>query len=313
MFTRSLSAFLCLHVPKFPKNAEKCVIFRTSSNWLLLIYVGWGHLETSNPGAQQDLSSNYAGTSLDIVGKGKQALYQGAQLRGANEYIREDGLEAILSSRKAVECFFASKFQSTADRGFALPFWTHHSLASVHTTTRHASPREPFFHPRQGFEDKQGSETFEFYVVIQGHVPGIYTHWEDASVQVIGFKKSVHKKHTGWSAATQAWDAARQPVASPRTPPPLDRKSVKPSTPATPRARVAASTTASTSLSSSASPPSTPSRPKRVLQQASSEMRRGLADGSFRKLEATSSVSNALAHATDSALEVYDISDIESD
>ncbi|KAJ7815301.1 hypothetical protein B0H14DRAFT_3476255 [Mycena olivaceomarginata] len=139
-----------------------------------------------------------------------------------------------------------------------------------------------------------------------GHVPGIYTHWEDASVQ--------------------AWDAARQPVASPRTPPPLDRKSVKPSTPATPRARVAASTTASTSLSSSASPPSTPSRPKRVLyvysrgkdttvyrRLASSEMRRGLADGSFRKLEATSSVSNALAHATDSALEVYDISDIESD
>ncbi|KAJ7729882.1 hypothetical protein B0H14DRAFT_3518187 [Mycena olivaceomarginata] len=197
-----------------------------------------------------------------------------------------------------------------------------------HTFGNLSLTREPFFHPRQGFEDKQGSETFEFYVVIQGHVPGIYTHWEDASVQVIGFKKSVHKKHTGWSAATQAWDAARQPVASPRTPPPLDRKSVKPSTPATPRAQVAASTTASTSLSSSASPPSTPSRPKRVLyvysrgkdttvyadsQQASSEMRRGLADGSFRKLEATSSVSNALAHATDSALEVYDISDIESD
>ncbi|KAJ7803737.1 hypothetical protein B0H14DRAFT_3487098 [Mycena olivaceomarginata] len=85
------------------------------------------------------------------------------------------------------------------------------------------STPKSFFYPRKGFEDKQGSETFEFYVVTKGHAPGIYTHWEDASVQVTGFKKSVHKKYTGWSAATQAWDATHQPVATPHTPPPLDR------------------------------------------------------------------------------------------
>jgi hypothetical protein len=97
---------------------------------------------------------------------------------------------------------------------------------------------------------------------------------EDASVQVTGFKKSVHKKYTGWSAATQAWDATHQPVATPHTPPPLDRNRMMATPPATPRTRVAASVkasttprtrvAASTSLSS-ASPPATPSRPKRIL------------------------------------------------
>jgi hypothetical protein len=42
-------------------------------------------------------------------------------------------------------------------------------------------------------------------------------------------------------------------------------------------------------------------------------VRRGLADANFRKLEVTSRVSDALRHATDSALEVYNISDIETD
>ncbi|KAJ7862389.1 hypothetical protein B0H14DRAFT_3444765 [Mycena olivaceomarginata] len=196
------------------------------------------------------------------------------------------------------------------------------------------STAKAFFYPRKGFEDKQGSETFEFYVVSKGHVPGIYTHWEDASVQVTGFKKSVHKKHMGWSAATQAWEAACQPIATQHAPPVLDRNHGTASTPATPRKRVATSVKASapatpgTRVAVPTSPPATPSRPKRILyvysggddttvyadsQQAYSEMRRGLADGSFRKLEATPSISNALAHATESALEVYNISDIESD
>jgi hypothetical protein len=48
-------------------------------------------------------------------------------------------------------------------------------------------------------------------------------------------------------------------------------------------------------------------------QQVSSKVHWGLTNGYFWKLEATPSVSNALAHATDSALEVYDISDIKSD
>lgn len=44
---------------------------------------------------------------------------------------------------------------------------------------------------------------------------------------------------------------------------------------------------------------------------ASSSVRRALADGSFRKLEITPRVSDALEHAEESALEVYNISDEE--
>jgi hypothetical protein len=36
---------------------------------------------------------------------------------------------------------------------------------------------EPFFHPRKGFESRRGSETENFYVVMEGRIPGIYTHW----------------------------------------------------------------------------------------------------------------------------------------
>jgi hypothetical protein len=38
------------------------------------------------------------------------------------------------------------------------------------------TPDLTFFHPRKGFEDKRGSESFDFYVVTRGRVPGIYTH-----------------------------------------------------------------------------------------------------------------------------------------
>jgi hypothetical protein len=33
------------------------------------------------------------------------------------------------------------------------------------------------FHPRKGFEHTRGSETWDFYVVMRGRVPGIYRHW----------------------------------------------------------------------------------------------------------------------------------------
>jgi hypothetical protein len=36
---------------------------------------------------------------------------------------------------------------------------------------------EPSFYPRKGFKDTRGSETYTFYVVTSGRVPGIYTHW----------------------------------------------------------------------------------------------------------------------------------------
>ncbi|KAJ6513460.1 hypothetical protein C8R45DRAFT_1088484 [Mycena sanguinolenta] len=48
-------------------------------------------------------------------------------------------------------------------------------------------------------------------------------------------------------------------------------------------------------------------------EQASSLVRRGLADGSFRKVEVTSRVCDAFDHAEESALEVYDISDISDE
>ncbi|KAJ7815942.1 hypothetical protein B0H14DRAFT_3475710 [Mycena olivaceomarginata] len=146
------------------------------------------------------------------------------------------------------------------------------------------TPDLTFFHPRKGFEDKRGSESFDFYVVTRGRVPGIYTHWEDASTQL---------------AATQAWDAARRPDATP---------SPSPTTPVTSRVRAAQA-----NKQSSASAPPTPGGSRRLLRQGSSAVRRGLADANFRKLEVTSRVSDALRHATDSALEVYNISDIETD
>ncbi|KAJ7354323.1 hypothetical protein DFH08DRAFT_955717 [Mycena albidolilacea] len=60
---------------------------------------------------------------------------------------------------------------------------------------------------------EDGSETWDFYVVTLGRVPGIYMHWEDASVQVDKFKGSAHKKHLGWSAATSTFDHTRCPGA----------------------------------------------------------------------------------------------------
>jgi hypothetical protein len=38
------------------------------------------------------------------------------------------------------------------------------------------SDQSPFC-PRQGFEHTRGSETAPFYVITQGRIPGIYTHW----------------------------------------------------------------------------------------------------------------------------------------
>ncbi|KAJ7353484.1 hypothetical protein DFH08DRAFT_956540 [Mycena albidolilacea] len=79
------------------------------------------------------------------------------------------------------------------------------------------------FYPCEGFEMRQGSEKDWFYVVTSGRVPGIYTHWEDASRQVTRFPNAIHKKYLGWTTATSAWDDAHRPVVSPSTPftPPL--------------------------------------------------------------------------------------------
>jgi hypothetical protein len=50
----------------------------------------------------------------------------------------------------------------------------------------------------------------------------------------------------------------------------------------------------------------------RFRQEASSAALRGLADGSFRKVEVTPRVKDAFERATESALQVIDISDTES-
>ncbi|KAF8137921.1 hypothetical protein K438DRAFT_1996577 [Mycena galopus ATCC 62051] len=194
---------------------------------------------------------------------------------------------------------------------------------------------ELFFRARQGFEDWHGSESHWFYVVTAGRVPGIYTHWEDASPQVNGYKNSVYKKHFGWSAATSAWDAARRPmstlfvpcVAAPSTLPSTPRlsrevpniKHVPLLKISSPRVPVSAPSTPTRSCK----PVSTPSTPtnstKKLLyvcsrgedttiyanqHQASSALRCGLSDNSFHKLEVTSSVRDVLRHTDESALEV---------
>ncbi|KAJ7360889.1 hypothetical protein DFH08DRAFT_800310 [Mycena albidolilacea] len=121
------------------------------------------------------------------------------------------------------------------------------------------------FYPRQGFEHTRGSETAPFYVVTQGRIPGIYTHWEEASHQVNRFPSAVHKRYIGWSEATAAWDAAHRPPA----------------------------------LLSHQSTPS----PAQDRREAAPAVRAGLGDGSFRCIDVTTPLSDALDLAEESALE----------
>ncbi|KAJ7352109.1 hypothetical protein DFH08DRAFT_956920 [Mycena albidolilacea] len=178
---------------------------------------------------------------------------------------------------------------------------------------------EPSFYPQKGFEDTQGSETYNFYVVTSGRVPGIYTHWEDACLQVNKFPSASHKKYSGWSAATSALDATHRPSMP---------AAVSPSTPATSTPALKKSSVATMKASASVSAPSTPSgRKKKMLLRllprhwnhhlrephASSAARYGLADGSFRKVDVTTSTGDTFDITSESTLEVYNISDIESD
>ncbi|KAF8194501.1 hypothetical protein K438DRAFT_1969112 [Mycena galopus ATCC 62051] len=192
---------------------------------------------------------------------------------------------------------------------------------------------EPPFHPRQGFEHLRGSETHLFYVVLEGHIPRIYTHWEDAAPQVSGFSNSVHKKHRSWSAATTACDATRRPCATtpvdfpipvapiaPRSPPPCDASTRK----SRHDERIKRPRRQGYSVSTSAPSTQTGSREPPVLyvysggddtaiyadqQRAFSAANCGLAGGSFRKVETTTHLSHAFDLATESALEVFNISD----
>ncbi|KAF7324230.1 hypothetical protein MSAN_02532000 [Mycena sanguinolenta] len=207
--------------------------------------------------------------------------------------------------------------------------------------------QEPFFYPRPGSEDTRGSETHKFYVVFVGRVPGVYTHWEEAAAQVVSFSNAVYKKHAGWSAAVGAWNARRQILSElhPRavhttlSEPQSRAVPTAPSKPSTRKivrhVKIEASTSApkhaAASTPGSARPvssaPSTPTGSRKPIfvysrgkettiyadqRQASAAARRGLADGSFGKVEVTSSVDTAFDLAAESALAVVDISDTES-
>ncbi|KAJ7693711.1 hypothetical protein B0H14DRAFT_3531057 [Mycena olivaceomarginata] len=185
---------------------------------------------------------------------------------------------------------------------------------------------EPFFHPRKGFESRRGSETENFYVVMEGRIPGIYTHWEDASPQVNAYRGAVHKKHLGWSAAISAWDGSRRPSSTPASSMPspskrdaklkIRQRGIPFTTQKKPEERAPASVPAL---------PTPTASKKKVLyvcshrndttiyadeHQASAAARRGMADGSLRKVDVTTGVQNAFDRATESALEVINISDI---
>ncbi|KAJ7791304.1 hypothetical protein B0H14DRAFT_3500648 [Mycena olivaceomarginata] len=141
------------------------------------------------------------------------------------------------------------------------------------------------FHPRRGSEHLRRSETWDFYVVTCGRVPGIYTHWRA-------------------SLCTDAFHANRGPVDRHR------QKASRGLTPSQPR-QFRDATPASTSA------PATPTGSRKNLlyvysrgkdttiyaDQVSTAARRGWADGSFRKVEVTSGVRNVFDLAEESALE----------
>ncbi|KAF8146219.1 hypothetical protein K438DRAFT_1990980 [Mycena galopus ATCC 62051] len=195
---------------------------------------------------------------------------------------------------------------------------------------------QPIFYPSKGCESWYGSENHAFYVVTRGHVPGIYTHWLEASKQVSGFPHCAHKKHWGWTAATAAWDSAHRPSATgplisvptrPITPPPktdtrVQRARRLEKTPTSARKAMSSRDAVSAPFTPTGSGKNKQNKPILYVYsrgedttiyadqtQASSAVRRGLADGSFRKVEVTPRVSRAFDHATESALEVLNISD----
>ncbi|KAJ7358146.1 hypothetical protein DFH08DRAFT_801990 [Mycena albidolilacea] len=202
--------------------------------------------------------------------------------------------------------------------------------------------REDFFHPREGYEWTRGVEDLWFYVVSVGRIRDIYTHCrEEASQQVTAFPSAVHKKYFSWSAARSAYEIPHLPkMISPThttrrsknaahtfppstplpawstppparsTPPPACHPQLKAETPT---ARTGVKTDPSTLTGS----------PKKLMyvysrddgstiyadpREASLAARRGLADGSFCKVDVTPRVHDAFNHATESALEVYYIS-----
>ncbi|KAJ6480219.1 hypothetical protein C8R45DRAFT_1100808 [Mycena sanguinolenta] len=178
------------------------------------------------------------------------------------------------------------------------------------------------------------------------------TSREEASKQVVGFANAVYKKHTGWSAAFSAWSAHTQlpshsppPAAPTRVPNVVPRvKTVKieakPVT-STPTSKRGAASTSRRPVSSAPSTQLAREGPylfilgariplftrisvshsfmslaylslSRFREQASVTACRGLADGSFGKVEVTSRVSTAFDLAAESTLAVFDISDTES-
>ncbi|KAJ7691678.1 hypothetical protein B0H14DRAFT_3531789 [Mycena olivaceomarginata] len=209
------------------------------------------------------------------------------------------------------------------------------------------------FHPRRGFEHTRGSETWEFYVVTRGHVPGIYTHWR--VLHLFNSSLSGSPKHKGRMLLSRSINSKavltksisggllpparsitraapartilaagllppRRPLSTP--PGTLFVKSKKPvvATPTKPRPLGDA-------LPACTSAPSTPTASRKNLlyvysrgndttiyaSQSPTAARQGLADGSFRKVDVTSGVRSTFELAEDSALECYNISDFSDE
>ncbi|KAJ7301214.1 hypothetical protein DFH08DRAFT_977306 [Mycena albidolilacea] len=174
--------------------------------------------------------------------------------------------------------------------------------------------KEDFFHPREGYEWTRGVEDHWFYVVSVGHIPGIYTHWEETSQQSAYEILAQLPKATSPMCATRRSKNAAS-ICPPSTPPPARHPQPKAET------RVSLAATARTGVQTD---PSTPTgSPKKLMyvysrddgstiyadpREASSAARRGLADGSFRRVDVTPHVHDAFNHATESALDVYYIS-----
>ncbi|KAJ6451457.1 hypothetical protein C8R45DRAFT_1113571 [Mycena sanguinolenta] len=170
-------------------------------------------------------------------------------------------------------------------------------------------PSPTLFYPRKGFETIRGSELHKFYVVLVGRVPGVYTHWEEASAQVVSFSNAP-AMYTIPAPARPSTNPIKMDVA-----------------PAPNRVLTGLRSTPMTQQATS-SAPSTPTGSKKPVfvysrgrdttifadvEQASAAARRGLADGSFGKVEVTTGIGYAFELAAESALAVIDISDTEDD
>ncbi|KAK7434137.1 hypothetical protein VKT23_020363 [Stygiomarasmius scandens] len=152
-----------------------------------------------------------------------------------------------------------------------------------------AEIEELMFHPSPGDEHLRGNEGYKFYIVVVGHIPGIYTDWfvllflsllglmmqflnfrKGAGAQVIKYSGALHEKVVGWTRAVDTLQAGleeqrklRTCRGSARSPGPSPSVSL-PSTPA-PARRSTQISRSSSSIASVRTPPMSPTRSVQTL------------------------------------------------